>query len=258
MTNLLPLVPFLSGKSCEEGTRVLVGFLGEALEAQEAATVRVDKLKQLKPKGLMELFKPEGGAVNGSGKSATPAVGNEQRQPPPPTTSPKKAQAPQKRARKVSQKAAAVDVDEDEVKKPKKQSKSSLKNGGGAWNGVEYPRITKVTKCDEGEDGLRLEVHAKKQGRGQWQEMRFLLDSTQLRGIDNFPHATKTIVTDSFHKAATGLFGRKWPSALRLALAGTTWAKDILPAAAEGGPEANNGSGMFMGLGGLNVDVSSI
>jgi hypothetical protein len=158
-------------------------------------------------------------------------------------SSPKKAQAPKKRARKVSEKAAEVvsdeDEDEDEVKKPKKQCnngtkkkmKKSVKNGGGGWNGEG---ITEVTKCDEGADGLRVEVVAKKQGRGQWQTVLFSLDSNQLSSIDNLPEKTKSIVTVSFHKALLALYGQRWPNALRLALAGMTWAKDILPAVAVG------------------------
>jgi hypothetical protein len=48
MTSLLPLV---SRKSCEAGTTVLAGLLGEALEAQDAASQRTDDLKHLQPKG---------------------------------------------------------------------------------------------------------------------------------------------------------------------------------------------------------------
>jgi hypothetical protein len=69
MTNLLPLLPVVSRKSCEAGTNMLAGLLGEALEAQEAASKRTDDLKQMNHKGLMELFTPEKGkgpAVNGS------------------------------------------------------------------------------------------------------------------------------------------------------------------------------------------------
>jgi hypothetical protein len=61
MTSLTPLLPLVSRKSCEAGTTVLAGLLGEALEAQEASSKRSDDLKQLQPKGLMELFTPEKG-----------------------------------------------------------------------------------------------------------------------------------------------------------------------------------------------------
>jgi hypothetical protein len=149
----------------------------------------------------------------------------------------------------VSEKVADwdSDVDEDEeVKPPKKQGnngekkKTSVKNGGGGWNGEEYPRITEVVKCDDGADGLRVEVVAKKQGRGQWRKVLFSLDSNQLNGIDNLPEKTKNITMLSFQKAVWGRYGQHWPNALRLAL-------DIVPAA--GGAEAENGlNGDFEGL----------
>jgi hypothetical protein len=239
MTNLLPLLPFVSGKGCEEGTMVLVRLLGEALESQEAASKRADELKQLKPRGLMELFTPEKGAAAGIVAKSAKSKGSKEQQERVPA-SPKKKETPKKRARKVSERAADVvlvsDDDENgEVKKPKKQGKKKgIKNGGGGWNAEEYPRITQVTKCDEGEDGLRVEVHAKKQGRGQWQKVLYSLDSAQLGTIDNLPGKTKSIVKASFQKALTALYGRKWPNALRLALAGTTWAKDIIPDGADG------------------------
>ena len=104
VSNLLPLIPFVSGKSCEEGTRVLVSLLGEALEAQEAASARADELKQLKPKGLMELFTPEKGkavAVNGNAAGAGLAKSKGQKNRPQQPkqhvevpASPKKPQAP--------------------------------------------------------------------------------------------------------------------------------------------------------------------
>jgi hypothetical protein len=42
---------------------VLAGLLGEALEAQEASSKRTEDLKQLQPKGMMELFTPEKGSA---------------------------------------------------------------------------------------------------------------------------------------------------------------------------------------------------
>ncbi len=89
MTSLTPLLPLVSRKGCEAGTTVLAGLLGEALEAQEAASKRTDDLKQLQPKGLMELFTPE--KPNGTGSAPKKAQDKgqkekprEQRQPPPP------------------------------------------------------------------------------------------------------------------------------------------------------------------------------
>jgi hypothetical protein len=230
----------------------------------------------LQPKGLMELLTPEKG--NGAAVKAqeTKDKGpkdkqtnkdtekqNKEKQPQreeeggaeaggAPVSPKKKAGTPKKRARKVTEKAAEVGLEdyedeEDEVKKPKKQTngiknsdkkKESVKRSHVPWNGEEYPRITAVLKCDDdGADGggLRVEVHAKKPGRGQWQKVLFSLDSTQLDGIDNLPEKTKHLVKGSFHKALTGCYGQKWPNALRLALAGTTWAKDILPVVAAGG-----------------------
>jgi hypothetical protein len=119
-----------------------------------------------------------------------------------------------------------------------------------------------VTKCVEKEQGgeedggfLRVEVLAKKAGRGHWQEMGFSLDSTQLSSIDDLPQKTKAIVMASFHKALTALYGggKQWPKALRVALAGTTaWAEDMLPAAVGLEEVAVGGNGMvgdFEGLG---------
>ncbi len=270
MTSLSPLLPFVSRKSCEAGTSVLAGLLGEALEAQEAASKRTYDLKQLQPKGLMELFTPEKAngpavAVKGKAQEAKDKGQKEKQQQREeggreeggrgggrrgvPASPKEKAQAPQKRARKVTARAANVgleDGDEDkreEVKKPKKQNgncnkngdkkKQSVKRGQGLWNGEEYPRITQVIKCDEGADGLRVEVHAKKQGRGQWQKVLFSLDSNQLDSIDELPDKTKQLVKVSFHKALTGRYGQHWPNALIVALTGTAWAMDVLPAGAE-------------------------
>jgi hypothetical protein len=299
VTSLSPLLPLVSRKSCEAGTTVLAGLLAEALEAQEASSKRTDDLKQLQPKGLMELFTPEKGsaaAKNGVQDKGQKEQPRHQQQvhasppPPPPRqqeqqhegggaavpVSPK-AQEPQKRARKVSEKAAnrgdEEEEDEDEaeggddkVKKPKKQGtngvekkkgkKQGVKQAEGPWNGEEHPRILKVVRCVEQEDcGLRhVEVYAKKPGRGHWQEVLFSLDSAQLSSIDDLPQKTKAIVTTSFHKALLALYGggsQRWPNALRVALAGTTWAKGMLPGAAAAAAE-NGGNGMdgdFEGLG---------
>jgi hypothetical protein len=278
MTSLAPMLPLVSRKSCEAGANVLAGLLGEALEAQEAASKRTDELKQMKPEGLMELFTPEKG--NGAAKEKKQEGRNKDKDKPQQqqeegggaeaggaAVSPKKnqAQTPQKkRARKVSEKAAKVgledyedeDDERDEVKKPKKHTngntngekkKESVKRGQGAWNGEEYPRVTAVLNCDgDGAEGLRVEVHAKKPGRGQWQKVLFSLDSAQLGSIDNLPEKTKHLVKGSFRKALMGRYGQKWPNALRIVLAGTTWARDILPVVAA---EVENGmEGDFAGL----------
>jgi hypothetical protein len=289
MTSLSPLLPLVSRKGCEAGTTVLAGLLGEALEAQEAASKRSDDLKQLQPKGLMELFTPEKG---NAGKGLVQDKGQQkqqqqkqqqQQQPPPPAprqdhqvgegevlVSPKKkAQAPQKRTRKVTDKAAAangedfeVEEEDEAVKKPKKQGnngtekKTSVKRAEMPWHGEEYSRIIKVTECDGEEDGLfRVAVLAKKPGRGHWQELGFSLDSTQLASIDNLPQQTKAIVTASFQKALTAAYGssaQRWPPALRLALGGTVWARDMLPgvaaaAAVDEGDEEGAGGGHGLG-----------
>jgi hypothetical protein len=294
MTSLSPLLPLVSRKSCEAGTTVLAGLLGEALEAQEAASKRTDDLKQLQPKGLMALFTPEKGQKEKPQAQAPP--------PPPPrqeqqqhegggagaavplsAKEKEKAQAPQKRARKVSEKAANMESLEDKddkeeedeggddkVKKPKKhgtkgvEKKQGKKNQGvkqadGPWNGEEYPRIVAVSGCVEQEDGgLRhVEVLAKKAGRGHWQEVGFSLDSTQLSSIDDLPQKTKAIVTTSFHKALLALYGggsQRWPNALRVALAGTTWAMDMLPAVAM----AAGGNGIDQGGHGMDGDFEGL
>jgi hypothetical protein len=121
-----------------------------------------------------------------------------------------------------------------------------------------------VTKCvekeQEGEeDGgfLRVEVLAKKAGRGHWQEVRFSLDSTQLSSIDDLPQKTKIIFTSSFHKALIALYGggsQRWPKALRVALAETTWAKDMLPAVAVAAAE----DGMDVDFEGLGDSPASL
>ncbi len=245
MTSLLPMLSFVSGKSCEEATKVLMGLVGEALNAQEVASKRTAELKQSMPKNLMELFTPEKVAavvtanvddLGSKGQREKPKKQQQQEQGVPVNS--KKEQARKKRARKLSEKATEVRSDDEEVEveeKPKKKSgnkKESIKRGEGVWTGEEYPRIARVVKCEEGEDGLRVDVHAKKQGRGQWQKLLFSLDSTQLRSIDGLPEKTKSVVEASFHKALMGCYDQKWPNALRLALAGTIWAKDIIPRAA--------------------------
>jgi hypothetical protein len=75
VTSLVPLIPFMSGKSCEEGTSALVKILREVLETQEAASKRAEELKNLEPKSLVELLTPESGKVKAvaSPKKVEPA-----------------------------------------------------------------------------------------------------------------------------------------------------------------------------------------
>jgi hypothetical protein len=209
-----------------------VSLLGEALEAQEAASKRADALKQLKPRALMELLTPDKGAA------ATAAAGMRVR------ASPEKASPPEKRARKPTEKAAAVAVDEEgAVKKPakkqKKQKRDESSEGDDVWSGVEFPRVTEVTECEQGADGFRVEVHAKRAGKGQRKSVRFALDAADLGSIDNLPGGTKDIFRSSFRNAARSRYGQDWPNALRLALGETVWGKSIIPKAA--GQAGGNG-----------------
>jgi hypothetical protein len=224
--NVLPLIPFVSGPSCEEGTKVLVRLLGEALESQDAALKRADELKKLKPKGLMELFKPEGGK---------PVAHRE-----PLAISPR-ASAPAPVASKSAQKRPRKEkVGEPEpkegVKKPKEREPLSLQKiiqNNGVWDPELYPRIVQVTKCDGGEGGMRIEVHVKKQGRGQWQETIFTLNSAQLSAVGKFPQSVQATVKTSFQKSLTDFYGLKWPEPLVAALSAMPWARDILPHGAD-------------------------
>ncbi len=234
MTNLLPLVSFVNGKSCVEATLVLVNLLEEALDAQEASTKRAVDLKTMKAKDLLSFFLRTGAKV------ATPTnkkTTDERRQAK--DTSPKESRKKKKRERKPAEnviRGAGEEEDEkdwDDVqpKKPKKKvSKASLKVAGGSWLGEEFPRITKVVKCHG--DGLdfRMEVYVKKSGRGHWVETLYSLDSMDLSKVDRFSQVNKDIVTESCRKALTQQYGLQWPSQVRSALGATTWGKAIVPA----------------------------
>ncbi len=232
LKNLLPLVPYVSGGSCEEGTKVLVRLLGEALEAQEAASRRADELKKLKPRGLMDLFTPEKGRRKHHDAQVSP---------PQSAVAASKAELPEKRPRKVSEKVAGLDAKSKEqdtkakegVKRPKERASQGLQGRilqpNGPWDGEMFPRIVKVNKCDVGEDGVRVEVHAKKQGRGQWQETVFTLDAAQLASIANLPDRIKETIKASFQTALTDTYGANWPDALVAAFSGMAWARDLAP-----------------------------
>ncbi len=64
---------------------------------------------------------------------------------------------------------------------------------------------------------------------GHWVESLFLLSVAQLGQIDNLGDDKKSMITESFKKAAYRAYGPKWPNSLRLALTGTAWGKGILP-----------------------------
>ncbi len=175
--------------------------------------------------------------------------------------SPKKAV--KKRVRKTTEKAAGEEWEGDEEegkaepKKPhsgtmvvKKKKSKGTRKAKVAWAGDEYPKITKVTKCEDGLDGFQIEVLAKKQGKGHWQETLFSLDTAQLSSIDNLSSKTKKIVQETFRKAVAQEYGQKWPNPLRLALAGSEWAKDIIPAAVAAESDA------FVGLEDLSVGMA--
>jgi hypothetical protein len=224
--NILPLIPFVSGPSCEEGTKVLVRLLGEALESQDAASKRADELMKLKPKGLMELFKPDEGrklvyhepqAI--SPRSSAPA--------------PVAAKSTQKRQRKEKGEAEG----KEGVKKHKEREPLSLQKiiqNNGVWDPEQYPRIVQVTKCEVGgEGGVRVEVHVKKQGRGQWQETIFTLNATQLATVSRYPQSVQATIKNSFQKSLTDVYGQKWPEQLCAALSAMAWARDIVPHGAD-------------------------
>ncbi len=255
MTNLLPLVSFVNGKSCVEATIVLANLLEEALDAQEASSKRAVDLKTMKAKDLLSFLSPvRMGAKVATASETTPTnkkTTDELRQ----EGTAKETKRQRKPAEKVIKQAEEEEEDDEqgedqwnqgeEKKLKKKVAKVSLKVAGGAWRGEEFPRITKVIKCQG--DGLdfRMEVYAKKSGRGHWVETLYTLDSMDLSKIDRFSQISKDIVADSCQKALNHQYGLHWPSQVRSALGATTWGKAIIPVqeAAEFLPEAD-GEGM--------------
>ncbi len=178
MANLLPLVSFVSTRSCEESSLVLLKLLGEALEGQEASSKRGAELKTLKVKDLLNRLTPGREKVvaatvaSGEGTPTKPKApfGEEKKQQ-------QKLQGAglshtKKRTRKMAEKAGdgmyhEEDEDDEEdgrkrlsEKKPKKKAaKNGLKVAVGAWDGEGLPRIAKMVKCEG--DGLdfRMDVY---------------------------------------------------------------------------------------------------
>ncbi len=257
MTTLLPLVSFVSGKSCEEALPVLTVLLREALETQEASSKRAAELKSMKAKDLLSLLTPQRGVreafasafVSEAGATPTKKSTREEKQPMQPMQPKQAKQAKhathprresgekepkEKRERRPADKVihgaeGSGEEEESERKKPKKVRKNSPKVAGGAWNGEEFPRITKVVKCQG--DGLdfRMDVYAKKSGRGHWVETSYSLDSLDLSKVDRISQANKEIVAESCRKALTQQYGMRWPDQVKSALAATTWGKGIVP-----------------------------
>ncbi len=143
MTSVIPLLPFLSRKSCEEGTTALVKLLGKGLEAQQAASERVGELKNLKSKDLMTRFTPD--KRDGAGTKQKDAGSKERDK----EKGDKEGEAVDRLAKKRVRKAGKMDADEGEqdqgdepstpvkklaTKKRKGVKKSIDPNG---WNGEE-------------------------------------------------------------------------------------------------------------------------
>ncbi len=235
---------------------MLLKLLEEALDGQEASAKRGAELKTMKGKDLLshltarkadkagKVVPVPAARVSGEGTPTKPKalVGKEKQQ----GTNGAAPSPKKKRARKVAEKAARgrhqEDGEEDEeeygrdrvlLKKPKKKAaKNGLKVAARAWNGEELPRIAKVVKCHgEGPD-FRLDVYAKKAGRGHWVETLYSLAAADLARVDHIPQVNKDIVSKSCQKALIRLYGQKWPSELRSALAATEWGKTILPSVA--------------------------
>jgi hypothetical protein len=78
---------------------------------------------------------------------------------------------------------------------------------------------------------FRVQVYAKGQNemRGPWPETQSSLNAAQLHEIDNLPKDAKSMVKESFQKAATLWYRQKWPYVLRVVLSLTMWGRDILP-----------------------------
>ncbi len=261
MTNLLPLVSFVNGKSCVEATLVLVNLLEEALDAQEASSKRAGDHKTMKAKDLLSFLTPlRTGAKVAAVAEETPTATKTTKKTTGQEGAVKEKGSKKRRQRKPSIKRAEEAEeegeeggdewnDEGESKKPKKRvAKASLKVAAGGWNGEEFPRITKVIKCQG--DGLdfRMDVYAKKAGRGHWIETLYTLDSMDLGKVDRFSQDSKGVVAKSCQKALTHQFGSHWPSQVRSALGATTWGKDIVPIQGAGELLAEDAGGDGMDL----------
>jgi hypothetical protein len=237
MTSLLPLIPFMSGKSCEDGTSALVRLLREGLEAQEAASKRADELKNLTPKTLLELFALESNgpvekvllkaSASSSSNNTTSRIKKTKAEP---REAEQQSQA--RGTRKRTKKAEERKAETQQGKLKKQKSKQGKKLLTVVWNGMDYPRITRLFRCEGKDDAdFRVQVHAKgqKEMRGHGPEKLFSLNAAQLREIDNLPKDVKSVVKDSFRKAATRWYRQKWPNVLRVVLSPTVWGSDILP-----------------------------
>jgi hypothetical protein len=67
------------------------------------------------------------------------------------------------------------------------------------------------------------------------------------------------VVAKSFQKAAIHEYGQEWPSALKAALAGTSWAKSIVPTTASGANVAGDGlESEYAQLEDLGVEVGDL
>ncbi len=197
LTSLVSLVPFLSGKSCEEGTSVLVKLLGEALEAQEAALTRAGELKKLKPKDLMVMFAPENGKDHPKAIAPPPArvsvrkpqpsakveeaekavIARPQPVPQPPKTkvvARKRAtlQDEEEEEEAAAGAAAAQELREQAALERELKAAKRMEPRREAWNGMDYPRITKIVRCDNRGGAFQVLLYAKRSGRG---EMPFLI-----------------------------------------------------------------------------------
>ncbi len=235
MTNLLPLVSFVNGKNCDDATAVLLKLLVEALDAQEASLKRAADLKTMNAKDLLSLLTPvkPGEKVVVHAPESTPTNKKTLDKHPRGGTATKSAEK-KKRERKPAGNVMygsedGDEWDEEQQKKPKKKSaKTGTKVADGSWNGEEFPRITKVVKCQgEGLD-FRMDVSAKKSGRGHWIET-YTLDFMDLCKVDCFSEANKGIVAESCRKALTQQYGLNWPNQVRSALAATVWGQAIIP-----------------------------
>ncbi len=211
---------------------MLLKLLVEALDAQEASLKRAADLKTMKAKDLLSLLTPvkPGEKVVVHAPESTPTNKKTLDKHPPGGTAKKSAEKKKRERKPAGNVEDGDEWDEEQQRKPKKKSaKTGAKVADGSWNGEEFPRIIKVVKCQgEGLD-FRMDVHAKKSGRGHWIETLYTLDFVDLCKVDHFSEANKGIVTESCRKALTQQYGLNWPNQMRSALATTVWGQAIIP-----------------------------
>jgi hypothetical protein len=206
-TSLLPLVPFMSGKSCEEGTGALVKLLSEGLEMQEAACKRADELKSLEPKTLLDLFTLESNApvekvllkASASASSSKTTSRNKKTKAEPEEADQHQSQSrgPRKRTKKAEESEAEKQEKLKKQRNRKDEEDEELLTV--AWNGVDHPSITRLFRCEGKDDtDFRVQVHAKGQNemRGRRPETQFSLNAAQLREIDDLPKNVKSMVKE--------------------------------------------------------------